>query len=132
MDSHKSFVDALAAAGAGEMIVYHEGFLARDRDPLGPSNAPDWAAIGESAWRVGAPAKFILAEKTPEPIHAGGFGAADLTQRALGSPKASRKFEYRITMRRQLTVPEIGNLRALGLETERKERKTRSAREGGK
>ena len=86
MDSHKSVVDALAAADAGEMIVYHEGFLARDRDPLGPSTAPDWAAIGEIAWRVGAPAKFILAKKTPEPIHAGGFGAADLTQRALGSP----------------------------------------------
>ena len=121
MNSYKDFIDTLSTARARDQIVYHEGFMASERDPFGQSNSPDWAAISEVAWMVGAPKGFVMALMGDEPMKCGGFGAADLTQKRLGG----MKYEYRCTMRRALTAAEVGELRALGAATAKETKRVR-------
>lgn len=110
---YKDFCDTLAMAKPGDMIAYHTGMISVQRDPFGMTNAPDWAAIGEIAWKVGAPKKFVLAPRAEEPIKAHGFGAADLTQRRIDTGK----YEYRLTMRRRLDASEVSEIRRVGMAT---------------
>lgn len=103
------FCETVAGARAGDRVIYHCGYLARDRDVTGARDGLVLDAVAEMAWWLGTPVRFIVGSLKAR-VDFSGLDVGTLLQHRLDKGR----YEYILKMRRVLLSNEIQKLREHG------------------